>query len=363
MLKNSNYYQVLIYYNKKEDYIVDIIELFKEKAKAVDANIVLPEGSEPRTLKAARIIKKEDITNITLLGDREEIEKEAANINIDLTGIQIINPKKSDKKEEYAKKLFELRKAKGLTLDEARNLVEDELYYGTMMVKLNDAQGMVAGAINKTSDVLRPALQIIKTDGFSSSVSGAFIMIVPDCEFGQKGVLVFADCAVNPSPTAKELSEIAYQSAQTADVLIDMDPKVAFLSFSTKGSATDPKAQKVAEALEIARKNHPELVVDGELQLDAAIVPIVAELKAPNSPVAGQANVLVFPDLESGNIGYKLVHRFAKADVVGPILQGLAKPVNDLSRGSNVRDIVNTILVTVLQSTKEVVYPIKEIHE
>ncbi|KJS81488.1 MAG: phosphate acetyltransferase [Peptococcaceae bacterium BICA1-8] len=328
---------------------MDLIQIMKGKACKKTTTIVLPEGTEERTVQAAGIITKEKIAKVILLGEKNEVEAVAKKLNTNLDGVTIINPIESEKYKEYSQDLFELRKNKGLTFEAAQELAKNPLYYGALMVNKDDADGMVAGAQNTTGDVLRPALQIIKTEKGISSVSGAFIMIVPDCEFGEKGVMVFADCAVNPNPTAEQLAEMAYLSAKTAKALVGFEPKVGMLSFSTKGSAQHELVDKVVRATQIAKEKYPDLDVDGELQADAALVPKVGSSKAPDSKVAGKVNVLIFPDLQSGNIGYKLVQRLAKAEAVGPVLQGMNKPVNDLSRGCSIEDIVNTVAMTALQ--------------
>ncbi|MGB9779254.1 MAG: phosphate acetyltransferase [Caldanaerobacter sp.] len=327
---------------------MSVMDNIIKKAKSDRKKIVLPEGTETRTLKAAEIVLREGIADLVLLGKEEEIKAKAG--GLDISKAEIVDPEVSPDFERYAMEYYELRKNKGVTLEEAKRLMKDPMYYGCMMVKLGQVDGMVSGAIHATADVFRPAFQIIKTAPNVKVVSSAFIMEVPDCNYGSDGVFVFADCAINPNPTAEELAAIAIASAHTARVLVGIEPKVAMLSFSTKGSASHELVDKVKKATEIAKSLAPDLLIDGELQVDAAIVKEVGELKAPGSPVAGQANVLIFPDLQSGNIGYKLVQRLAKANAIGPISQGLAKPVNDLSRGCSVEDIVNVIAITSVQA-------------
>ncbi|MCL1855645.1 MAG: phosphate acetyltransferase [Clostridia bacterium] len=327
------------------------IEKIKFKAKQSVKHIVLPEGSEPRTVQASAKIQAEGIARVTLLGNAREIERVAKETGVDLQEVQIIDPSACERAEDYAKLLFELRKAKGMTESDAGKLVrENTLYFGAVMVKAGDADGMVAGAINATGDVLRPALQIIKTAPGIKVVSSCFVMEVPDKRYGEDGVLIFGDCAVIPNPTAEELAAIAVASARTGKELMNIDPKVAMLSFSTKGSAKDDLVTKVQEATAIARELAPELSLDGELQADAALVESVGQLKSPGSAVAGHANVLVFPDLQAGNIGYKLVQRLAGAEAIGPVVQGLAKPVNDLSRGCSVDDIISVVAITAVKA-------------
>ncbi len=330
---------------------MSVIDKIKAKAKRDVKHIVLAEGSEPRTVQAARRIVDQGIASVTLLGNTAEIEKVAAQTGTGLTGVALIDPKASDKTEAYINLLVELRKAKGMTPEQARTLVTgDTLYYGALMVKSGDADGMVAGAINSTGNVLRPALQIIKTAPGISVVSGAFIMEVPNPAFGDEGVMIFGDCAVLPDPDADQLAAIAIASAQTGKQLAGLEPKVAMLSFSTKGSAEHENVTKVQQATQKVHELAPDLVCDGELQVDAALVESVGQLKAPGSAVAGHANVLIFPDLQAGNIGYKLVQRLAGATAVGPIVQGLAKPVNDLSRGCSVDDIVSVVAITAVKA-------------
>ncbi|WP_129722018.1 phosphate acetyltransferase [Xylanivirga thermophila] len=327
---------------------MDLMTEIRQNARQLKKTIVLPEAMDSRMLKAASQAKNEGLANIVLLGNADEINKKAA--GLDLEGITIINPEKSDKSSYYVDQLVEIRKKKGMTHEKAAELIKNPLYYGAMMVKLGDADGMVAGAVNTTGDVLRPALQIIKTAPGISVVSSCFIMQVLYKEFGHDGVLLFADCAVNPSPTAEQLASIAVTSANTAKSLIGMEPKVAMLSFSTKGSAQHELVDKVVEATKLAKEMAPDVTIDGEIQADAALVKEVGSLKCPGSSVAGKANVLVFPDLQAANIGYKLVQRLGKAEAIGPVCQGMAKPVNDLSRGCSVEDVVNVIAITAVQA-------------
>lgn len=328
---------------------MSIVERIKEKAKKLDRTIVLPEGSDERTVKAAAIIANEGIAKIVLLGEEDAVRALAEKNGADLKKVKIINPQESPDFDSFVDQLVEIRKSKGLKREEAAALMKNPLYFGTMMIYKGMAHGMVAGAQNTTGDVLRPALQIIKTAPGISVVSGAFLMIIPKKEFGDDGIMIFADCAVTPNPTAEQLAEIAYASSKTAKSLTGMDPRIGMLSFSTKGSASHELVDKVVNATKIAKERYPELVIDGELQADAAIVPKVGASKAPGSTVAGKANVLVFPDLQAANIGYKLVQRMAGAEAIGPVLQGMGKPVNDLSRGCSYEDIVNTVAMTCCQ--------------
>ncbi|GAA0757059.1 MULTISPECIES: phosphate acetyltransferase [Clostridium] len=327
-----------------------LYELAKENIK----KIVLPEGEEERTILAASKIKDINVAHPILIGNYETILNKAKKLNADIDEIDIIDPEKSDKLQYYIEKFYELRKNKGVTIEKAKSIVRDPLYFGTMMVKCNDADGMVSGAIHTTGDLLRPGLQVIKTLKGVSVVSSFFIMMVPNSCYGEEGMLLFADCAVNPNPDYKELAEIAIATADTARNVCKIEPRVAMLSFSTMGSADHETVEKVRMATELAKNMRPDLLIDGELQLDSAIVQKVAKQKAPNSSVAGRANVLIFPDLQSGNIGYKLVQRFANAEAIGPICQGFAKPINDLSRGCSVEDIVNVVVLTSVQSQSKI---------
>ena len=321
----------------------EFLDRMKTAAKADRKKIVLPEGEDPRTIAAARQIVDEGIADLVILSDPAKI---------DVPGVTVIDPRTSEKHDEYAAAFAELRKKKGVTLPEAMEQMNDATYFGTMMVKMGDADGLVSGACHSTANTLRPALQILKTAPGTKLVSAFFIMCTDKAEFGEKGTLLFADCGLNINPTADELSEIAIASAGSWKKYMSSEPKVAMLSFSTMGSAKGDVPTKVQEATALAHEKAPELAVDGDLQLDAALVPSVAELKAPGSTVAGHANVLVFPDLEAGNIGYKLVQRFAGAEAYGPVLQGIAKPVNDLSRGCSAEDIVGVVAITAVQAQR-----------
>lgn len=330
---------------------MDLLQKIKENAKQHNKRIVLPEGTEERTLKATDILLEEGIAQIILIGSPEQIKGEADRLGLkNIDKAIIIDPKNHDKMEAYAELLVELRKSKGMTMDKAMQLVQDPLYLATLMIKAGDADGEVAGALNATGDVLRPAFQIVKTMPGISVVSGAFIMILKDKNYGEDGMMVFADCAVHPNPTASELAEIAVATAKTTKAIAEMEPRVAMLSFSTMGSAKHEMVDKVVEATRIAREMAPEFQIDGEMQADAAIVEAIGAQKAPGSKVAGKANVLVFPTLEVGNISYKLVQRLAGAEAVGPVLQGMAAPINDLSRGCSVSDIVNLVAITANQA-------------
>lgn len=328
-----------------------LMTTIRENARKVSKCIVLPEGTEERTLKAADFILKQKIARIILIGNKSEIERKTVEFGLlFISNARIIDPVENPDKERYAKLLFEIRKSKGLTWEEAMTLVEDPLYLATLLIKSGEADGEVAGAMNATGNVLRPAFQIVKTLPGITVVSGAFFMIFKDNPYVPGNILVFADCAVHPDPTASELAEIAVTTALTAKAIAGIEPRVAMLSFSTKGSAKHALCDKVIEATRIAREKAPWLEIDGELQADAAIVESVGMHKAPGSPIAGKANVLVFPSLETGNIAYKLVQRLAGAEAIGPVLQGMAAPINDLSRGCSVTDIVNLVAITATQA-------------
>lgn len=330
-----------------------LLEQIMQRAKANPQRIVLPEGTEIRTLKAADIILKEKAAKLILIGDDKEIARLATEHNLSsIHEATIVNPETDSKMPVYANLLYELRKSKGMTEEQAVTLAKDPLYLGCLLIKNGDADGELAGAQNTTGNVLRPAFQIVKTKPGISVVSGAMLMFTPTPQYGENGLLMFADCAVNPNPTAKELAEIAVSTAETAKAIAGFEPKVAMLSFSSKGSAKHELVDKVVEATKLAREMNPALKIDGELQADAALVPSVGQSKAPGSEIAGQANVLVFPDLQAGNIGYKMVERFSGAQAVGPILQGMAAPINDLSRGCSVDDIVKMITITASQAMK-----------
>ncbi|MCH5186362.1 MAG: phosphate acetyltransferase [Oscillospiraceae bacterium] len=330
------------------------MSVFTDKLKARAKNdiktIVLAEGEEIRTLRAAEIVKKEGYAKLILLGNKEKIEQKANSEKIDIAGIKIIDPETDDKREEYANMFYELRKSKGVTPDAAKETVKNTLYYGVMMVKAGEADGMVAGAVNSSANVLRPSLQVLKTAPGTKCVSAFFVMVVPDCEYGANGTFIFADCALNEDPDAETVAEIALSSAKSFENLVGEEPIVAMTSYSTYGSAKSCLVEKMQNATKLAKEKNPSLKLDGELQADAAIVPEIGKSKAPGSDIAGKANVLVFPTIDTGNIAYKLVQRLAKAEAYGPILQGIAKPVNDLSRGCSAEDIAGVIAVTCVQA-------------
>ena len=329
---------------------MNFIDTIKERAKKDIKTIVLPESEDIRVLKAAEKIMKEGFAKIILIGNEEETLNLAKNNDIDLENVQIIDPKTSDKYEAYSNKFFELRQKKGVSIEKARETILNNIYFGTMMVKCGDADGLVSGAAHSTADTLRPALQILKTSEGTKLVSAFFLMVVPDCEYGENGTFIFSDAGLNANPTDEELSEIAISSAKSFEQLVGKKAKVAMLSYSTYGSAKSELVDKVVNATELVKQKVPLLQVDGELQLDAAIVREIGEKKAPGSKVAGQANTLIFPDLDAGNIGYKLVQRLAKAEAYGPLCQGIAKPVNDLSRGCSSDDIVGVVAITSVQA-------------
>ncbi len=330
---------------------MDLLDLIKKNAKKHQQRIVLPESFEERTIQAADIIINEELAKITLIGNPAKLQEFAQKFNLkNISEANIIDPDNNPKSEEYIKLMLELRKSKGLTRELAIEQLLNPLYLATVMIKNGDADGEVAGAENATGNVLRPAFQYVKTLPGISVVSGAFLMFFNDKSYGEDGIMVFADCAVHPNPTAQELAEIAIATAKTTRAIAGFEPRIAMLSFSTKGSAEHEMVDKVRTATEIAQKLEPTLQIDGELQADAAIVESIGQKKAPGSKIAGHANVLVFPSLESGNIAYKLVQRFAKAEAVGPILQGMAAPINDLSRGCSINDIVNLVAITANQA-------------
>lgn len=330
-------------------FIDDIIKRAKQEKKT----IVLPETTDIRTLKATDIILKEGFCNIILIGNKESTLSLAKENGLDITGAEIIEPSKSENYEEYVKTFYELRKHKGMTEEKAKELILDPVFFGMMMLKTEKADGLVSGAIHSTADTLRPALQILKTAPGTKLVSTFVVMSVPNCEYGENGVFIFSDCGLNQNPNAEELSEIAISTAKSFKQIVGKEPRIAMLSYSTMGSAKAEEVDKVREATNIAKQKAPELAIDGEMQFDAAIIPSVAKTKAPESNVAGTANTLIFPDLQAGNIGYKLVERLAKAEAYGPICQGMAKPVNDLSRGCKAEDIVGVVAITCVQAQNQ----------
>ncbi len=332
---------------------MSFIDEIKQRAKKDLKTIILPEAEDKRVLEATNKIMKEGFANVILVGNKDAIQNKAKEYNIDIMDVQIVDPMQDKEYENYVNKLYELRKEKGMTLEEATKLMKDSVFYGMMMVKLNRADGLVSGAAHSTADTLRPALQILKTAPDTKLVSAFFLMIVPNCEYGENGVFVFSDCGLNEYPNSRSLAEIAISSANSFKQLVGKEPKVAMLSYSTYGSATSEETNKVIEATKIAKEKMPNLKLDGELQLDAAIIPEIAKSKAPTSKVAGYANTLIFPNLDAGNIGYKLVQRLAKAEAYGPLCQGIAKPVNDLSRGCSSDDIVGVVAITAVQAQKQ----------
>ncbi len=331
---------------------MSFIDKIKERAKKEIKTIILPEAEDIRILEATSQVLKEQYAKIILIGNQEKVEQKARENNLDIKEATIINPCNSEKYEDYANLLYELRKHKGMTIEQAKELIKDPVYYGMIMLKDGKADGLVSGAIHSTSDTLRPALQILKTAPDTKLVSAFFIMVVPNCEYGENGTFIFADSGLNENPDAEALSEIAISSSKSFEQFLGTKPKIAMLSYSTYGSAKSELTQKVIDATKLVKEKEKNLIVDGELQLDAAIVPEIAQLKAPNSPLKGKANVLIFPNLEAGNIGYKLVQRLAKAEAYGPICQGISKPVNDLSRGCSSQDVAGVIAITAVQAQK-----------
>lgn len=323
---------------------MNFIEQIKEKAKGDKKRIVLPEASDQRVLQAASAALQEGIAQIILIGKQAEILRLAG--QLDLSGAIVIDSETAEKRSEYSLAFYEMRKDKGITLAQAEEFMKDPVHFGVMMLQQGDADGLVSGAIHSSADTLRPALQIVKTARDAKLVSTFFIMDIPNCEYGENGILLFADCALNENPNAEQLAEIAIASARTMESLVGIKPIVAMLSYSTFGSGKSEMTEKVVQAARLAKEKAPDLLIDGEMQVDAALVQRVAELKAPESRIAGKANVLIFPDLNSGNIGYKLTERLAKAKAYGPVTQGLAKPINDLSRGCKAEDIIGVIAIT-----------------
>ena len=332
---------------------MSFIEDIKKRAKQDIKTIVLPESNDIRVVKAASMVLEEGFADIILVGNKEETLKLAQENNLDISKAKIIDPNTSDKFSEYANAFYELRKAKGMTLDKAKEMMKDSVYFGMMMVKAEDADGLVSGACHSTADTLRPALQILKTAPGTKLVSAFFLMVVPNCEYGENGAFVFGDCGLNEYPDPEALSEIAISSSKSFKQLVGAEPRVAMLSYSKYGSAHSPLTDKVVEATKILKEKMPDLIADGELQLDAAIIPEIAASKAPGSKVAGKANTLIFPDLDAGNIGYKLVQRLAKAEAYGPLCQGIARPVNDLSRGCSAEDVAGVVAITAVQAQEQ----------
>ena len=334
---------------------MSFIEEIKNRARKDIKTIVLPEAEDIRTLEATKMVLDEKFAKVILIGNEKRILEKAKEDNIDITGVEIVDPITSPKYGEYVELLYNLRKHKGMTEEKAKELVKDPTYFGMLMLKdeKSNADGLVSGAVHSTSDTLRPALQILKTKPGTKLVSAFFVMVVPNCTYGENGTFIFGDSGLNQNPSADELSEIAISSSQSFKSLVGKEPKVAMLSYSTHGSAKSELTEKMINATKIVKEKMPELLVDGELQLDAAIVPEVAKFKAPNSPIKGEANVLIFPNLDAGNIGYKLVQRLGKAEAYGPLCQGIARPVNDLSRGCSSKDIAGVIAITAVQAQDE----------
>lgn len=331
---------------------MQFIENIKQRARKEIKTIVLPEANDIRVLEATEQVTKEKYANIILIGNKDEVEKKARENEIDISEAEIVDPSNSEKYDEYVNLLYELRKNKGMTIEKAQELVKAPVYYGMIMLKDENskADGLVSGAAHSTSDTLRPALQILKTAPGTKLVSAFFVMEVPNCEYGENGIFIFGDSGLNENPDAEQLSEIAISSSKSFRNLVGEEPKVAMLSYSTYGSAKSELTEKVIEATKKVKEKEPEILVDGELQLDAAIVPEIAKMKAPGSPINGEANVLIFPDLNTGNISYKLVQRLGKAEAYGPLCQGIAKPVNDLSRGCSSKDIAGVVAITAVQA-------------
>ena len=334
---------------------MSFIEEIKERAKKDIKTIVLPEAEDVRTLEATRMVLDEKYAKVILIGNKEKVLKKAKENSIDITGVEIVEPVTSPKYDEYVNLLYDLRKHKGMTIEQAKELVKDPTYYGMLMLKDegSEADGLVSGAVHSTSDTLRPALQILKTAPGTKLVSAFFVMVVPNCSYGENGTFIFGDSGLNENPNEEQLSEIAISSSKSFRRLVGKEPKVAMLSYSTHGSAKSELTEKMINATKLVKEKAPDLIVDGELQLDAAIVPEVAKFKAPDSPVKGEANVLIFPNLDAGNIGYKLVQRLGKAEAYGPLCQGIARPVNDLSRGCSSKDIAGVIAITAVQAQDE----------